>query len=95
MHTRLDMNAEKQLGASSNASVTLAVEVFNLFNQKDTRQGPVSGTDLDMDEIRWQQYGIDGFEPTSADFKTYGEVNDITNYLDRPRELNFSLRIKF
>jgi hypothetical protein len=100
MHTRMDLNAEKQIGASSNASVTLAVEVFNLFNQKDTSQrvasrGPTDDLDVDMDEIRWQQYGIDGLEPTSGDFNTYGEVNDISNYLDRPRELNFSLRIKF
>jgi hypothetical protein len=95
MHTRMDFNAEKQIGASSNASVTLAVEVFNLFNQKDARQDPESGTQVDMDEIRWQQYGITGLEPTSGDFNTYGEVNDITNYMDRPRELNFSVRIKF
>ncbi len=95
MHTRMDMNAEKQIGASANATVTLAVEVFNLFNQKDLRQDPASGTEVDMDEIRWQQYGIIGFEPTSGDFNTYGEVNDVTNYLDRPRELNFGLRIKF
>ena len=75
--------------------MTFAVEVFNLFNQKDARQDPVSGTQVDLDEIRWQQYGISGLEPTSADFNTYGEINDITNFLDRPRELNFSLRLKF
>ena len=51
--------------------------------------------DVDMDQIRWQQYGITGLEPTSADYRAYGEVNDISNYLDRPRELNFSLRLKF
>jgi hypothetical protein len=78
----------------------MAVEVFNLFNQKDTRQktasrGSFDDLNVDMDEIRWQQYGIDGLEPTSADFGTYGEVNDISNYLDRPRELNFAFRIKF
>ena len=51
--------------------------------------------DIDMDELRWQNYGIIGLEPTSADFATYGEVNDIVNYLDRPRELNFSIRLKW
>ena len=101
MHTRVDLNAEKQIGASQTATVTVAVEVFNLFNQKDVRQdvassGPADDLDVDMDEIRWQQYGISGLEPTSADFKTYdGEVNDVSNWLDRPRELNFSVRIKF
>jgi hypothetical protein len=95
MHTRTDLNAEKQISSGSAATVTLAVEVYNLFNQKDVRQDPVSGTDVDLDEIRWQQYGIDGLEPTSADYAKYGDVNDITNHMDRPRELNFGLRIKF
>jgi hypothetical protein len=100
MHTRVDLNTEKQIGGSSGASVTLAVEVYNLFNQKDIRQdiattGEYDDLKLDLDEIRWQNYGITGLEPTSADYNTYGEVNDISNYLDRPRELNFSLRLKW
>jgi len=100
MHTRMDLNTEKQIGAGSGASVALAVEVFNLFNQKDVRQeaartGPYDDLKVDLDEIRWQKFGISGLEPTSADYNTYGEVNDIANYLDRPRELNFSIRLKW
>ena len=101
VHTRMDMNVEKQIGASTGATFTLAVEVYNLFNQKDIRQdvsssGPFDDLDIDLDEKRWQQYGISGLEPTSADFKTYaGEVNDISNWMDRPRELNFSVRIRW
>jgi hypothetical protein len=92
----VDLNVEKQIGSSSGASsVTLAVEVYNLFNQKDIRQRASSGTKLDHDEIRWQNFGIDGLEPTSADYLKYGEINDISNYLDRPRELNFSFRLKW
>jgi hypothetical protein len=100
MHTRVDLNAEKQIGVASGNTLTLAVEVMNLFNQKDLRQ--TSGTRgvpynlaVDMDQIRWQTYGISGAEPVSADYKTYGEINDISNYLDQPRELNFSLRLKW
>jgi hypothetical protein len=100
MHTRVDLNAEKQVGGGAGSQVTLAVEVYNLFNQQDPRatpasSGPFDDLDVDMDQIRWQQYGITGLEPTSADYRAYGEVNDISNYLDRPRELNFSLRLKF
>ena len=100
VHTRTDLNVEKQIGMSSGASFTLAVEVYNLFNQKDARQavansGAADDLDVDFDQIRWQNYGIIGLEPTSGDFATYGEVNDISNYLDRPRELNFSFRLKF
>jgi hypothetical protein len=100
MHTRVDLNVEKQIGTSSGASVTLALEVFNLFNQKDIRQrsaesGIYDDLAVDLDEIRWQNFGITGLEPTSGDFATYGEVNDISNQLDRPRELNFSFRLKW
>jgi len=96
----MDMNVEKQIGASTGATFTLAVEVYNLFNQKDIRQdvsrsGPFDDLDIDLDEKRWQQYGISGLEPTSADFATYGQVNDISNWMDRPRELNFSVRIRW
>lgn len=100
MHDRLDLNTEKQIGTSSGSTLTLAVEVFNLFNQKDVRQnvastGAYDDLEVDMDEIRWQKYGIEGLEPTSGDFKTYGEINDISNRVDRPREINFSLRVKW
>jgi hypothetical protein len=100
VHTRVDLNVEKQIGASSGGSVSLAVEVFNLFNQKDVRQdaasrGEFDDLDVDMDEIRWQNYGITGLEPTSGDFNTYGAINDISNHVDRPRELNFSFRLKW
>ena len=99
VHTRVDLNVEKQIGASSGASVTLAVEVFNLFNQRDPRQdtgsGAFGGLSVDMDEIRWQNYGITGLEPTSGDYRTYGAINDIANDVDRPRELNFSFRLKW
>ena len=99
VHTRVDLNVEKQVGGSSGVGLTLAVEVYNLFNQKDVRQttgrGEFSSMRLDFDGIRWQKYGIQALEPTSADYKTYGEINDIANYMDRPRELNFSMRLKF
>jgi hypothetical protein len=95
VHTRVDLNVEKQIGTSSGASVTMAVEVYNLFNQKDVQQNAPSGQNVDMDEIRWQNFGIQGLEPTSADFAAYGEVNDVSNYMDRPRELNFSFRLKW
>jgi hypothetical protein len=101
MHTRVDLNAEKQVGSgNSNVQLTLAVEVYNLFNQKDTRQdvatrGFADDLALDIDEIRWQTYGITGPEPTSPDYVQYGEINDISNYMDQPRALNFSLRLKW
>jgi outer membrane receptor protein involved in Fe transport len=99
VHTRVDLNVEKQVGGSSGVGLTMAVEVYNLFNQKDVRQtsgrGEFNSMRLDFDGIRWQKYGIQALEPTSADYKTYGEINDIANYMDRPRELNFSMRLKF
>ncbi len=99
IHTRADFNAEKVFGNTSGVNVTLAVEVYNLFNQKDNRQNALSGRGTDFDSDRYQQYGILGLEPTNPDIVAFNldnpEINDIGNYWDSPREMNFSLRIKW
>jgi len=99
IHTRADFNAEKVFGTASGVNLTLAVEVYNLFNQKDNRQNALSGRSEDFDTDRYQQYGIQGLEPTSPDIVALSldspEINDISNYWDSPREMNFSLRIKW
>ena len=95
MHTRMDLNVEKQFGSASGLNLTLAVEIYNLFNQQDNRQGGTSGMGVDINLERWQKWGITGLDPTTGDYQTYGEIWDIGNYYDTPREMNFSLRIKF
>ena len=95
MHTRADLNVEKQFGGGSGVNLTVAAEVYNLFNQMDNRQAGYSGRSVDFDAVRWQKWGVATLEPTSGDYGTYGEINDINNYWDQPREMNFSLRIKW
>jgi hypothetical protein len=97
MHDRMDLSAEKQIGSASGTTLTIAMEVFNLFNQKDWRQASFDSNNrlVDFVEARWQTYGMTGLEPTSADYKTYGEIYDLNNYLDQPREMSFSLRLKW
>jgi hypothetical protein len=79
--------------------VSLAVEVYNLFNQKDNRQNALSGRAEDFNTDRYQVYGIMGLEPTNNDIVTLNldtpELNDVSNYWDSPREMNFSVRIKW
>jgi hypothetical protein len=99
IHTRTDFNAEKVLGDPSGVSVSLAVEVYNLFNQQDNRQNALSGRAEDFDSNRYQVYGIMGLEPTNNDIVGLSldtpELNDVSNYWDSPREMNFSIRIKW
>ena len=102
IHTRADFNAEKVFGNTSGVNMTLAVEVFNLFNQKDTRSTRINNEStlpIDFNSDRYQQYGILALEPTNPDIVDFNlaspENNDILNYWDSPRELNFSLRIKW
>ena len=102
IHTRADFNAEKVFGNTSGVNITLAVEVYNLFNQKDTRSTNISNEStlpIDFNSDRYQQYGILGLEPTNPDIVALNlanpETSDITNYWDSPREMNFSLRIKW
>tara|TARA_Y100000031_G_scaffold119002_1_gene132513 strand:- start:270 stop:557 length:288 start_codon:yes stop_codon:yes gene_type:complete len=95
----MDFNAEKVFGSTSGVNVTLAVEAFNLFNQQDNRQNSLSGRSVDFDTDLYQQYGIMGLSPTSSDIAKFNlqnpEVNDVSNYWDAPRELQFSVRIKW
>jgi hypothetical protein len=98
MHDRMDMNLEKQfpLGSRGSKSLTLAMEVSNLFNQKDNRQVSAGGgRAVDMDPVRWENWGIAGREPTNAEFLKYGEIYDTNNYWDQPRQMNFSVRVKW
>jgi len=99
IHTRSDFNIEKVFGNPSGVSVSLAVEVYNVFNQQDNRQNALSGRAEDFDSDRYQIYGIMGLEPTNSDIVALSlktpELNDVSNYWDSPREMNFSLRIKW
>ena len=99
IHTRMDFNAEKVFGSTSGMNMTLAVEVFNLFAQKDNRQNSIGGIPEDWNSDRWQQYGITALNPTSPDIANLNlknaEVNDIGNYWDQPREMTFSVRVKW
>ena len=99
LHTRADFNAEKVFGNMSGVNITVAVEIYNLFNQKDWRQNSLGGVPEDWDSDRYQKYGIMGLEPTNVDILALGlqapEINDIGNYWDSPREMQFSLRIKW
>ena len=96
MHTRMDLNVEKQFGHASGGNLTVGLEVFNLFNQKDVRSVPLqSGQGIDFDPKRWQQWGIQGPEPVTAKLTEAEEIFDISNYWDRPREIRFSVRIRW
>ena len=96
MHTRVDLNVEKVLGDPSKVNLILAVEVFNLFNQKDVRStAPGPGTAVDFDPDRWQQWGIPGLEPVTSASAQTEELFDINNAWDRPREVRFGVRVKW
>lgn len=113
MHTRMDLNAEKVFGDPAGVNITLAVEVYNLFNQRDVRDRrptdkikliPGSGfsenlTPYDFVSDNYQQYGLTGLRPTHVDNKDLGLVegalNDLTDFWDQPREMNFSVRVRF
>lgn len=94
MHTRVDLNIEKGFNFHTTRSLTLAVEVFNLFNQRDVRSRHPENT-INFKEADYLRWGIEGAVPTDADLLTYGETFDINNYWDSPREITFSMRLKW
>ena len=97
MHTRVDLNAEKQLGKESGLNLTLAVEVLNLFNQKDKILGTTSGSgqNSSFNADRYMRWGVEGLGPTDPDLVNYGDPYELTNYYDYPRQMRISMRIRW
>ena len=94
MHTRTDLNIEKSLGNPEGRRLSLGLAVFNLFNQKDVRSVTphFANRQIDFDDTSWQRWGISGRTPSG---NAPVEVYDINNYWDAPREVTFSIRIKW
>jgi hypothetical protein len=97
IHTRVDLNVEKRFGDISKTHLMLGIEVFNLFNQKDTRSKSTVSTDstLDFDGDLWVNYGIESFDPVTSAGEGTQEFNDVRNYWDQPRDLKFNVRFKW
>lgn len=103
LHTLTDLNAERVFGNPSRANVTLAVEVYNLFNQRDPRdRAPAlsGGTNsIDFNTEEYQKYGITGLRPTHPSIAalnlTAGELNDVANSWNQPREMKFSIQYRW
>ena len=95
IHTRVDLNAIKVFGRAPGKRVSLGIEVFNLFNQKDPRSVPSPGRQVDFDASRWHQWGIEGPPRFDARGNDGAEIFDINNYWDLPRETTFSVQVHF
>lgn len=90
MHTRTDVNIAKRFGDVNGRNLTLGIDMFNLFNQKDARTTPPGdGRSIDLKTDRWQQWGIESLDPISG----IDEVFDVNNYWDQPRSITFSAQI--
>jgi len=97
MHTRVDLSAEKQFRREGRLSLTLAVEVLNLFNQRDKTVGMASGASQtsSFNADRYMRYGITGPAPNDPEFVQYGNVYELTDFFDFPREVRFGVRIRW
>lgn len=96
MHTRTDINLEKTWGNPGNVNVILGIEIFNFFNQKDPRSVPNRQNDqINLNPSLWQQWGIDKPEGVVINTVASEDVFDVTSYWDSPREMKFSVRVKW
>jgi hypothetical protein len=93
----VDLSAEKQFGREGRLSLTLAVEVLNLFNQRDKTVGATSGASQNssFNVDRYMRYGITGPAPNDPDFLQYGNVYELTGFFDFPREVRLGVRIRW
>jgi|SaaInl7_150m_RNA_FD_contig_101_164414_length_7673_multi_12_in_0_out_0_2 hypothetical protein len=87
IRTWTDLQVEKTLASSGSRDAIAYIEVLNLFNQQDSRI-PFNYADY----VRW---GMNTPRPDDADYATYGDYNELTRYLGRPREVAVGLRVSF
>jgi hypothetical protein len=85
LRTWIDLNAQKTFyGLRDRFDVTLFVETYNLFNQKDRRAN-------NFDYIQW---GLRKPRPTDQRYKDFGDPNDRA-FLGFPRQVHLGLRLSF
>ena len=85
LRTWVDMNAQKTFrGLGDRFDLTVFLETFNLFNQKDREAN-------DFDYIQW---GLRRPRPTDTVYSTFGDPND-RDFLGIPRQVHLGLRLGF
>lgn len=95
LHTRTDLNMIKSFGKPNGVSLSLGIEIYNLFNQKDVRSvSPIPTSEVDFDGDRWQRWGIEGVDVYTQQGGV-DEIHDVLNYWDSPREMKFSVQVKW
>lgn len=82
-----DLQVEKTLVSSGLRSAIVYVEVFNLFNQKDSTV-PFNYPDY----VRW---GLNEPRPDDANFVAYGDYNELSRYVGSPRETAVGIKVNF
>jgi hypothetical protein len=84
LHTSVDLNVQKRFTLGG-MNADLFIEVFNLFNQKDTN---ATGTD-------YMWWGLQTPRPDDANYLRYGDFQDRTRYLGSPRQWHTGIRMSF
>ena len=87
LHTWVDLSVEKTVVRDGAREAILYLDVRNLFNQKDS--------DLPGDIEDYLKWGLDRPWPTDQDYQQYGDYNELTRYLGRPREFSVGLKLSF
>ncbi len=86
IRTWTDFNAQKtfrELGGRG-LNLTLFVETFNIFGQKDRNAG----------NFDYVQYGLRKPRPNDPNYKLYGDPRD-RSFWGRPRDVHLGLRVRF
>ena len=83
----MDLQVEKTLVSNGNQSAIFYVEVFNLFDQKDSTI-PYNYPDY----VRW---GLNEPRPDDASFQEYGDYNELDRFVGSPREVGLGFKLNF
>ena len=87
LQSRFDIEAQKTFRLGNTIQTSLFASVFNLFND-----GSVSRVDSSVD---WVQWGLDQARPDNPDLRTYGDLNDYRRLVNKPRNIELGVRLRF
>lgn len=82
-----DLQVEKTLIRSGERHATFYVEIFNMFDQKDSTI-PYNYPDY----VRW---GLNEPRPDDANYQLYGDYNELDRYVGSPREVGVGFKVNF
>jgi hypothetical protein len=87
LEATVDLQMEKTLVSKGSQDIVFYVEVFNLFNQRNSS--------IPYNYPDYVQWGLNLPRPDDTNYQQYGDYNELFRYIGSPRTINLGARLNF